>query len=175
MIRLEPLTSNDFLRLINWIDSERELVQFAGPIFSYPLTEKQLTEYINKEGLTPKKIVDIESGEVIGHCELNFLNEFPRLSRILIGNKKYRGKGFGKRLVEIMVDEIQKIKPSEIIELRVFEQNINAVKLYEKMGFVIQPESSFGFRYNSKELWTNLYMTKQLNKTKTTYNTIYSK
>jgi len=46
MIKLEPFTSKDFLRLINWMDSERELVQFAGPIFSYPLTENQLTEYI---------------------------------------------------------------------------------------------------------------------------------
>ena len=51
MIRLEPFTNNDFLRLINWMCSERELVQFAGPIFSYPLTENQLAEYLNKEEL----------------------------------------------------------------------------------------------------------------------------
>ena len=102
MIKLEPFTENDFENLISWITSERELVQFAGPIFSYPLTKNQLNDYLTKEDLIPKKIVDIESGEVIGHCELNFLNEFPRLARILIGNKKYRGKGLGKQLVTLM-------------------------------------------------------------------------
>jgi RimJ/RimL family protein N-acetyltransferase len=164
MIRLEPFTNKDFLRLIKWMDSERELIQFAGPIFSYPLTENQLTEYLNKEGLIPKKIIDIESDEIIGHCELNFRNEFPRLSRILIGNKKYRGKGLGKQLLELMIDEIQKIKSTEKVELRVFEWNKNAIKLYEKTGFIIQPESTFKFKYNNEELWEILYMTKELNK-----------
>jgi RimJ/RimL family protein N-acetyltransferase len=172
MIKLEPFTSRDFLRLINWMDSEKELVQFAGPIFSYPLTEKQLTEYLDKEELIPKRIVDIESEEIIGHCELNFLNEFPRLSRILIGNENYRGKGLGKQLVDLMIDEIQKVKSTEKVELRVFEWNKNALELYKKKGFIIQPESTFKFKYNKEELWTNLYMTKILMNKKTTYNTV---
>ena len=163
MIKLEPFTENDFENLISWITSERELVQFAGPIFSYPLTKNQLNDYLTKEGLIPKKIVDIESGEVIGHCELNFLNEFPRLARILIGNKKYRGKGLGKQLVTLMIDEIQNIKSTNKIELRVFEWNKNALKLYENEGFKIQPEFTFKFKYNNDELWTNLYMLKTFN------------
>ncbi len=163
MIKLEPFTSKDFLRLINWMGSERALVQFAGPIFSYPLTENQLTEYLNKAELVPKRIVDIESGDVIGHCELNFSNDLPRLSRILIGNETYRGKGLGKQVVALMIDEIQKIKSTEKVELRVFEWNKNAVKLYKKTGFIIEPEATFEFKYNNEESWTNLYMTKQLN------------
>ena len=162
MIKLEPFTPSDFDRLISWITSERELVQFAGPIFSYPLTKNQLIDYISKENLTPKKVIDIESGKIIGHCELNFRNDFPRLSRILIGDEKYRGIGLGKQLVEIMIDEIQKVQSAEKVELRVFEWNKNAIKLYENKGFIIQPESTFKFKYNNEELWTNLYMTKQL-------------
>ncbi len=92
MINLHPFTNKDFDRLINWINSEEELVQFAGPMFSFPLTKNQLEEYVNKEGILPKIVIDSESGEVIGHCELNFVNEFPRLGKILIGNKSYRGK-----------------------------------------------------------------------------------
>lgn len=168
MIKLEAFTKSDFTRLINWIGSERELIQFAGPLFSYPLTENQLNDYLNKEDIVPKKIIEIESGEVIGHCELNFLNEFPRLSRILIGNEKFRGKGLGKIIVELMIDEIQKVKPTDKVELRVFEWNRNAIKLYEKKGFIIQPEFTFDFKYSNSELWTNLYMTKLLNNKKTT-------
>lgn len=161
MIKLEPFTNKDFSRLINWMDSERELIQFAGPLFSYPLAENQLNEYLNNEALFPKKIIDIASGEVIGHCELNYLNEFPRLSRILIGDEKYRGKGLGKLLVDLMIDEIQKITSTNKVELRVFEWNKIAVNLYEKKGFSIQPEYTFDFKFNA-EIWTNLYMTKPL-------------
>ena len=69
---------------------QRELVQFAGDLFTYPLSENQLHAYLSQEKLIAKKIIHIESGEVIGHRELNFLNEHPRLSRILIGNKQKR-------------------------------------------------------------------------------------
>jgi len=40
MITLEPFDREDFERLINWVDNEEILVQFGGPIFSFPLTIK---------------------------------------------------------------------------------------------------------------------------------------
>lgn len=61
------------------------------------------------------------------------------------------------------MDEIQKIRSTNKIELRVFEWNKNAMKLYEKAGFRIQPEFTFRFKYTNDELWTNLYMLKTFN------------
>ena len=46
MIELKPFTENDFPIFKSWIHSEEELFQFAGPIFTYPLTDEQLTKYI---------------------------------------------------------------------------------------------------------------------------------
>jgi RimJ/RimL family protein N-acetyltransferase len=162
MLKLEPFTPKDFSRLIGWIDTERELVQFAGDLFTYPLSENQLHAYLSQEKLIAKKIIHIESGEVIGHCELNFLNEHPRLSRILIGNKQKRGLGYGAKIIRLMVDAIQKEIPSRQVELRVFGYNTNAIKLYEKEGFVIQEKHTLQFQYTDDEFWTNYYMTKQL-------------
>ena len=162
MLNLQPFTNKDFERLISWLNSEKELVQFAGPKFTYPLTISQLEDYVTKDGLMPKTVVDTKSGEVIGHCELNFTNEFPRLGKILIGNKSYRGKGLGKQLVELMITEIKQIKPTEKVELRVYEWNKNAVDLYTKKGFVIQPEHTIDYQFSNGELWTNYYMTMQL-------------
>ena len=162
MLRLEPFTPKDFSRLIGWIDTERELVQFAGDLFTYPLLEDQLHAYLSQEKLIAKKIIHTESGEVIGHCELNFLNEHPRLSRILIGAKQNRGLGYGAKIIRLMVDAIQKEIPSRQVELRVFGYNTNAIKLYEKEGFVIQEKHTLQFQYTDDEFWTNYYMTKQL-------------
>ena len=138
MLKLEPFTQDDFSKLIGWIDTKRELVQFAGDLFTYPLSEDQLHAYLSQEKLVAKKIIHIESGEVIGHCELNFLNEYPRLSRILIGNKQNRGLGYGAKIIRLMIDAIQKEIPTKQVELRVFGYNTNAIKLYKKEGFVIQ-------------------------------------
>ena len=163
MLKLEPFTENDFSRLIGWIDTKRELVQFAGDLFTYPLSEDQLHAYLSQEKLVAKKIIHIESGEVIGHCELNFLNEHPRLSRILIGNKQNRGLGYGAKIIRLMIDAIQKEIPSKQVELRVFGYNANAIKLYKKEDFVIQEKQTLQFQYTEDESWTNYYMTKQLN------------
>ena len=163
MLKLEPFTQDDFSKLIGWIDTKRELVQFAGDLFTYPLSEDQLHAYLSQEKLVAKKIIHIESGEVIGHCELNFLNEYPRLSRILIGNKQNRGRGYGTIIIHLMIDAIQKEIPSKQVELRVFGYNTNAIKLYEKEGFVIQEKQTLQFQYTDDESWTNYYMAKQLN------------
>ena len=163
MLKLEPFTQDDFSKLIGWIDTKRELVQFAGDLFTYPLSEDQLHAYLSQEKLVAKKIIHIESGEVIGHCELNFLNEYPRLSRMLIGNKQNRGLGYGAKIIRLMIDAIQKEIPTKQVELRVFGYNTNAIKLYKKEGFVIQEKHTLQFQYTDDESWTNYYMAKQLN------------
>ncbi|MDB9987825.1 GNAT family N-acetyltransferase [Flavobacteriaceae bacterium] len=162
MLRLEPFTPKDFSRLIHWVGTKRELIQFAGDLFTFPLSEDQLQEYLSQKKLAPKKIIHTESGEVIGHCELNFLNEHPRLSRILIGNKQKRGRGYGTKIIQLMIDAIQKEIPTKQVELRVFGYNTYAIKLYKKEGFVIQEKHTLQFQYAEDELWTNYYMIKQL-------------
>ena len=162
MLKLEPFTPKDFSRLIHWVGTKRELIQFAGDLFTFPLSEDQLQEYLSQKKLAPKKIIHTESGEVIGHCELNFLNEHPRLSRILIGNKQKRGRGYGTKIIQLMIDAIQKEIPTKQVELRVFGYNTYAIKLYKKEGFVIQEKHTLQFQYAEDELWTNYYMIKQL-------------
>ncbi|UZO80734.1 GNAT family N-acetyltransferase [Aquimarina sp. ERC-38] len=161
-INLQPFIKDDFDRLISWIPSEKELVQFAGPLFTYPLTTDQLDGYIKNRKLQPKKIVIVESNQVIGHCELNFSYNLPCLSRILIGDTHYRGKGLGKQLISIMIEEILKVTPTHAVELRVYGWNINAIKLYEKQGFAIQPDKTSTFKFREDEIWDSLYMIKNL-------------
>lgn len=136
MIKLEKFTEADFDRLINWIDSAEELVQFAGPIFSYPLSVSQLSSYLDHNDKIPLKILDAND-KVIGHCEINLGNKYPRLSRILIGNAEDRGKGLGVEIVKEMIERIKVKHASEIVDLNVFAWNKAAIRCYEKAGFEI--------------------------------------
>lgn len=137
MIELIEFTESDFDRLISWIKSEEVLIQFAGPIFTFPLTKEQLSKYISNKNRFIFKVVLIENNETIGHCEIfKESDSSARLCRILIGEGKYRGKGLGKMIVKKMIDFCNEQLNIYSINLNVFDWNISAIKCYEKMGFV---------------------------------------
>jgi RimJ/RimL family protein N-acetyltransferase len=162
MLKLEPFSSDDFSRLILWNDSKKKLTQFAGTLFTYPLTTTQLKKYSNNPKLFPKKIIALDTGEVIGHCELNFSNETPRLSRILIGDENYRGKGFGKQIVNLMIEEIKAKNKTKQLELKVYGWNNVALKLYKNCGFVVDTELSHPFQFSPTEIWKSIHMIKEI-------------
>jgi RimJ/RimL family protein N-acetyltransferase len=137
MIELNTFLDSDFERLISWIENEEELIQFAGPIFQYPLTYEQLRLYINKNTRKAFKVCMLSTGEIIGHCELNFQNAIPRLSRILIGNKQHRNKGIGKQIVESMLNIVFSTTDFDYVDLNVFDWNANAIASYKNVGFKV--------------------------------------
>ena len=103
----------------------------------------------------PLRVLYNES--VIGHCELNFQNSTPRLSRILIGEKIFRGKGLGREIVVAMVNEIFKNGEYNQIDLNVFDWNTSAISCYQKVGFTINPKESKVVIVNGKN-WNCLNM-----------------
>ena len=155
MISLQKFGPNDFERLKSWIKTEEDLVQFAGTIFSFPLTDEQLENYLQMTDIIPLKVTLNES--VIGHCELNFQNSIPRLSRILIGDKTFRNKGLGRKIVIAMANKIFQNEKHNQIDLNVFEWNTSAVLCYQKVGFTINENESKSFVVNGKN-WKCLNM-----------------
>jgi RimJ/RimL family protein N-acetyltransferase len=154
MVSIYKFTNKDFDSLKQWIKSEEELIQFAGTIFNYPLTDKQLENYLKQTDLQPFKIKLNTTGEIIGHCELNFSNGNTRLSRILIGKSDLRGKGIGKVVINEMLNLIEKQKPNSIVDLNVFAWNKNAISCYNKLGFKENQSknSTYNFKGNNWEV-----------------------
>ena len=157
MIALLPFDQKDFERFKSWIKSQDELFQFAGPIFTYPLTNDQLLSYINDTRRIAFKVIQSDTNEVIGHCELNFENDLPRLSRILIADSAIRGKGFGKLIVHKMLEELFDKRDFESADLNVFDWNKSAIRCYEHIGFAINP-AIVKSQMNNGEAWTALNM-----------------
>ena len=141
MIVLETFTKDDFSRLINWIQTEEEMVLFSGPIFSFPITTEQLEAYIQSSTRIVYKVIDATTHETIGHAELNNIdvrNRNARISRILIGNKDNRNKGYGKAIIQ----ELIRIAFSELklhrLDLSVFDFNKQAIQCYLDCGFDVE-------------------------------------
>lgn len=157
MIRLNKLTPNDFGLFKSWIESEEELVQFSGTIFTYPLNDEQLNKYINNSQRRSYKVISTDTDETIGHVELNLENEHPRLSRLIIGNKEYRNKGLGKEIILKLLEKAFIEHHAKYVDVNVYDWNMTALKSYQKVGFHITPEESYSHELNFK-IWTAINM-----------------
>tara|TARA_R110001606_G_scaffold397093_1_gene572597 strand:+ start:789 stop:1310 length:522 start_codon:yes stop_codon:yes gene_type:complete len=141
MIQLEKFETSDFERFINWIDSEKLMYIFAAKEFEYPVTKNQLEIYNKVLNRIAYKVIHKKTKEIIGHAELNNIdqnNKSARICRVLIGNKKYRNKGFGSKII----NELVRIGFHEMdlhrIDLGVYDFNKNAIKCYQNCGFEIE-------------------------------------
>ncbi len=143
-IELKPFEQSDFARLIRWTQSPEFLLQWAGPIFTYPLDQDQLEQYIRgTEGTPPRrrifKGVEVGDQQIVGHVELNEIdakNRSATLCRVLVGAPSDRRKGIGIQMVKKIVEFGFNTLALHRIDLLVFDFNFPAIQCYEKAGFV---------------------------------------
>lgn len=136
-IALEEFIPADFTRLISWITTEEQLIQFAGTVFQFPLTKEQLIDYLEQPNRHIFKVIHCDTEEVIGHCEVYEEDTHSRrLCRILIGDKRFLGKGYGSALVSKLTKWCFSKQEIEIVTLNVFDFNTSAIKCYLKNGFM---------------------------------------
>lgn len=121
------------------------------------MTDAQLLTYINNSRRIAFKVIHADTKEVIGHCELNFENPLPRLSRILIAYTNARGKGLGKSIVHKMLEQLFVTQNFESADLNVCDWNKSAIRCYEQAGFTINP-AIVKTQMNNGIPWTALNM-----------------
>jgi len=86
------------------------------------------------------QFVALGSGEVIGWCDVlpMKLEGFTHCGMLGMGVRKdYRRRGIGERLILRTISRARE-KGLERIELEVFASNVAAIRLYEKVGFIIE-------------------------------------
>jgi ribosomal protein S18 acetylase RimI-like enzyme len=125
---------------INKLSKEKTYVILQGEIKSKDSERKRLKNNI-KAILENKSVVKFifHKNELIGICSI----ELRSGAKEHVGgfglsiDKKYRGQGLGSLLMdEVLIESKKKLKKMKYIYLEVFAENIAAIKLYEKKGFV---------------------------------------
>ena len=161
MISLKAFKPDDFDLMISWMDSEELLIQIAGPYFSYPLTPAQLQKYLADEHSVAYSLFDEETDTIFGHAEIILKEQhLCKLDKIIIGNKQYRGKGLGHQIMkELLKVSFGKYK-AETVELYVYDWNTTAIKLYEKVGFLIDTSLELRTEVEGK-IWKAIRMSIQ--------------
>lgn len=163
-VTLLPFGREDFDRLMGWITSEAEIVQWAGPYFTFPFDRPQLEAYLASSQVeNPPRLIfkaaEAASGQVVGHIELNNIdrrNRAATVSKVLVA-PSWRGKGAAtgmvRRLLEIGFGKMALHR----ISLFVFDFNTPALRCYEKLGF--QREGYFrDYRRVGEVYWSSVAM-----------------
>lgn len=166
MINLDLLEKKNFKKIIKWNvnKSADDLLQWAGPVYNYPLTLAQVEYYFLNEvkkdnsNIFVYQIRLINTDQIIGTVELREIsknNKVGKICRLLIGENYNRGKGIGtevlKEVLRIGFEDMRFQK----ITLGVFDFNHSAIKCYENIGFT-KEKFLENVRKSSTGYW-NLY------------------
>lgn len=157
-IKLTPFTVNEFAGLISWVDSEKLMTTIAGKVFTFPLTADQLHKYLSDVRSTAYNIVNVETGQVIGHAELvESETAMLKIDKLLIGDSDMRGKGIGGKVIRLLLMTAFNRSGIDVVELNVFDWNIAGIRCYEKCGFRFNMNKTQRFVFEDEE-WTTLNM-----------------
>ena len=142
-LQVEKFRIGDIDRVCSWIKSEAVMVLWAGPIFSWPMTQKQFRGQLRAakgKAATLFPFGLYRGNTLIGYCELaayDRKSQSVHLSRVII-SPKHRKKGFA----QIMIGRVLKFGFCELglnrIGLGVFDFNKPAIKCYKNMGFKLE-------------------------------------
>lgn len=157
MIRIEKFSPINSEKLISWIDTAEFLMQFAGPSLSFPLTSEQLDKSLSDPNRFAFQAMGSPSEAVIGYCEIFLTVNSALLGRIIIGDQKFRSEGYGRIIVNQLIDYAHETLQQTIIELNVFDWNVSTINCYKKCGFVFNPDKRSVREINGKT-WNVLNM-----------------
>lgn len=126
--------------MINQLSVE-EIEEFLISVekdFPIPLSQKGdlhhlACKFYNKATICSLVEVDKVKGMVIGYTE-NLVENLAYISIVAV-DRKYRGKGYAKKLVLEFIDEC-KNKNIKAVHLYTDTRNTVAIRLYKQMGFI---------------------------------------
>lgn len=129
---IDGIKDNNKNDIVKWTNEKGKgfLEQWAGKSLDFPLTESQIDDL--------KDIYSI-------FCENEFVGIIQKIRKemnnIHIGrfliNPELTGKGLGKRALIEFINLIFQDEGVNSITLNVFDYNVGAKKLYEKVGFIV--------------------------------------
>lgn len=139
--------ANEILLLVKNVMGEVEF--FPKEPEEFNLTVEQEVEYIKKTSLFLVAEID---GKIVGSTTLQKGSSIKTVHVSTFGItilKAYSGLKIGSLLIKNVI-EWSKENGVEKIELEVFEENIPAIGLYKKFGFIVEGRKNRNIKINDK-------------------------
>ncbi|MBO5452269.1 MAG: GNAT family N-acetyltransferase [Lachnospiraceae bacterium] len=140
MLRVRPYRKDDAKTIVTWCKDEETFYKWtAGIMGKYPLTIQRLEEAtcgrIDNDRYFPFVAVDDE--HVVGFFILRHpgeVNDELRFGFVIV-DPQIRGKGYGKKMLQLGLKFAFEVYGVTKVSLGVFENNPNAYHCYHAVGF----------------------------------------
>jgi [ribosomal protein S5]-alanine N-acetyltransferase len=166
-VYLRPLERDDLnARYLSWLN-DPEVTRYLE-VGTFPTTVRDLEKFYDEVTGSRNQVilavVDKKSAQHIGNVKLGPIHWIHRCATfgIMIGDKKFWGKGAGLEATTLMVDYGFDRLNLRRIDLGVFSDHDAAVRCYEKAGFKVEGRMRESLFRNGKyvdRLWMALLRT----------------
>lgn len=139
MPHLVPFAPEHFPVLSDWFATQADVVQWGGPLLSFPLTAEQLGPMIAEANAAPPARLcwmAEHKGALVGHAQIGFdwRNGNALLARVAVAPSA-RGCGLAVPVLRLVLGEAFARPEIERVELNVYAWNTPAICSYERLGF----------------------------------------
>ncbi|QBG91873.1 GNAT family N-acetyltransferase [Xanthomonas oryzae] len=139
---LRPAVPSDYATIATWIPDADACARWAGPQLRFPFAPDQLHALLAVGGESSYCMTEGT------RSPLGFGQFWPRgenavhLGRIVVSPHE-RGKGYGITLCDLLLRQAWASTAAERATLRVYRDNIAALAIYSRLGFVaVESESN---------------------------------
>lgn len=158
-MKLRRLEEKDAEGMLEWMHDLEISRQFRDDMLSK--TKKDVLEFIRQADIVPRNVKNLhyavagEKDEYLGTISLKAINWQDRNAEYAISLRRIaHGKGVGYTATEEILDIAFNELGLERIYLNVLSENVRAIRLYEKCGFILEGE--FRKHLRLREQYRNL-------------------
>ncbi|MEN9919885.1 MAG: Spermidine N(1)-acetyltransferase [Bacteroidota bacterium] len=137
-VQIRPLESHDAYISYKW-RNDKDVFKYTGTTYDNEITLDMELEWIqrvinNKNEYRCAILVD---DVYVGNIYLTDIESSSAIYHIFIGDKNYYKKGIAYKASKLIIDYAKEELKLSIIYLTVRQENLAAINLYKKLGFVI--------------------------------------
>ena len=139
---MRPLTKADVTeRYLGWLSnpSTSRFIETASDISGLHALENYVIEHSNRLDILFLGIFNVVSGEHIGNIKyepIDLIQKYAVMG-IMIGQPEWRGRAVALEVITESANWLNEFLDIKNIFLGVEKENINAIKAYERCGFVL--------------------------------------
>ncbi len=136
-MRIRPFRHSDAGIIKSFVTSEREHYLWSANRIPYDFDEETFCHILDNEEMDDvSSFTALEDGKPVGFfCIKLEQNQNAGYMKYIIVDGSKRGMGYGSQMVKLAMKYAFTILQFDSLKLSVFEQNIPAMKAYEKAGF----------------------------------------
>lgn len=140
MFSVRDFKNSDAKKILGWITDEKSFRQWSADKYeSYPPNPQEMIAFYEAMKLQgARALMFCDDGKEIGHFILRPISDESiktvRFGFIIV-DSSVRGKGYGKKMLLSAIEYASAEFGADKVTLGVFENNPNAIKCYESVGF----------------------------------------